>query len=370
MGMPFDRRTVLAGGVAATASLLATGPAAAATVSVLIDNAGHLDWKLTGDQKIAFDRRNGDGYFDVWLANSDGTGQADLTTGLVGFFGLPGKHTGCPAYHPAGDWIAFQAQKAVVPGYLDNLCVPGAGLLNDLWVVRQNGTGLKKIVNIPGGFLTDVNAILHPHFNHAGNKIFWAQRIAGSNTNDQGKWVLKIGNFNASNPQTISSPTTYDPFPGQDRFYESHGFSLDDQYVFFTVGTNTNYDIYRMKLSDGSLTNLTPSSDGVWDEHSILSPNGQKIVWVSSQGLTWTQDPFDLETEFWLMNADGSGKTQLTFFNTPGHAHRTAIGNPDFAACADSAWKSDGTQFIGLVITGEPDTPQRGTGPIVKVTLP
>ncbi|MCP5433599.1 MAG: PD40 domain-containing protein [Alphaproteobacteria bacterium] len=374
-----DRRTALAGGAAVAAGLMLPGRAAAqsgASVSLLIENAGHLDWKKSGDEKIAFDRRAIDTYFDVWLANSDGSGQVDFTTPLSGGLnGLPLlKHKGCPAFHPGGEWIAFQAQKPFLPSHLDLYANPGAGLLNDLWVARQNGTGLKKIFDIPGGFLTNINALLHPHFNHAGNKVYWAQRIANSDTSDMGKWVLKIGDFNEANPQLITDPLVIDPFPGEDHFYESHGFSPDDQHILFTVGSAGNFDIWRMRLSDGELENLTPASDGVWDEHSIYSPDGSKIVWGSSQGLTWQEGLFfDLETEFWLMDADGSNKTQLTYFSTPGHPHNAAIGNPQYpniSACADSAWNAAGTQFVGLVITGNPLTLQRGTGPIVKVTLP
>jgi hypothetical protein len=38
-------------------------------------------------------------------------------------------------WHPSGKLIVIQAQKAHVPKYADNKCAPGAGALNDLWII-------------------------------------------------------------------------------------------------------------------------------------------------------------------------------------------------------------------------------------------
>jgi hypothetical protein len=79
-----------------------------------------------------------------------------------------------------------------------------------------------------------------------------------------------------------------------------------------------------------------------------------------------SQRPFELETEYWLMRSDGSGKRQLTWFNTPSHAHHR--GGP-FVVAADSAWGPEGRRLVALLINQHPDSEKRGRGQIVMIDL-
>jgi Tol biopolymer transport system component len=119
-------------------------------------------------------------------------------------------------------------------------------------------------------------------------------------------------------------------------------------------------DIYEMNLESGVLTRLT-SSLSDWDEHSHWSPDGEKLAWMSSTPLD-VEYPEDmgshdwryyLATELWLMNADGSGKQRLTFFNQPGHSHQRA----ERTVVSDSAWGPDGKSLLLLLANAD------GTGP-------
>jgi len=46
------------------------------------------------------------------------------------------------------------------------------------------------------------------------------------------------------------------------------------------------------------------------------------------------------------MNADGSGKTRLTYFNEPGHTEYTG----ERIVAADSSWSPDGMRLAALLI--------------------
>src|SRR5439155_22140638 len=112
---------------------------------------------------------------------------------------------------------------------------------------------------------------------------------------------------------------------------ETHNFSPGNQSALFTTDANPTealqpsvctcaLNIGILSFSTGQATLLTSTTD-VWNEHAQMAPNGQKIVWVSSQGYPFTpvanwQDT--LATDLWMMNPDGSNKQQITFFNTPG----------------------------------------------------
>lgn len=105
-------------------------------------------------------------------------------------------------------------------------------------------------------------------------------------------------------------------------------------------------DIYVTDLATGSTRNLT-NTPGEWDEHAILSPGGRKIVWMSSHGYRFAPSQEwgnTLNTEYWLMNADGSGKRQLTWFNVPGSPEHTG----ERVVVADSSWNRRGDQLVAL----------------------
>ena len=112
-----------------------------AGIQIITEDGGHLAWSKKTNQ-IAFDRLGEDGYFDLWVMNPDGSGQKCLTANHPL---LPNKHIGQPAWHPGGKLLVIQAQKAHVPRYADTKCTPGAGALNDLWVITVDGSQAWRI---------------------------------------------------------------------------------------------------------------------------------------------------------------------------------------------------------------------------------
>jgi Tol biopolymer transport system component len=83
-----------------------------------------------------------------------------------------------------------------------------------------------------------------------------------------------------------------------------------------------------------------------WDEHAHFSPDGRTIIWMTSKAQPHKLRADDLKTDYWLMNADGSNKRRLTYFNEPGHPHFMKEG----VAAADGAWSPDGSRFLGYLI--------------------
>ena len=346
-----------------TPSVLAQPKENMAGITIITQNGGHLAWSKKRN-KIAFDRLGKDKYFDLWMMNPDGSGQKSIT---VNHPRLPNKHIGQPAWHPSGKLIVIQVQKGHVPRYADTKCAPGAGVLNDLWIITPNGKQVWKIHAVRDEVSKNAAGVLHPHFSHDGTKLFWAERVR-DNGKPFGEWILRIAEFRF-NPATgprLGRIRTYNPGGGSS-FFESHNFSPDDQYVLFTGNQDGPLEIYEMNVASGAVKRLTYHSAYTWDEHAHYSPDGKKIIWMSSKGLRFTVKPFDLEAEFWIMNRDGSGKQQLTWFLTPGHPHYL---NKSFAVAADFDWSPDGTQIAALVLTNRPETRNRGSGMNVLIELP
>ena len=181
--------------------------------------------------------------------------------------------------------------------------------------------------------------VLHPHFSHTGDQLLWAELLDAS-VGVFGAWALKLADFvvEAGTPR-LENIETFRP-GARPEFYESHGFTLDDSEILFSANSEpgqvgTEIDIYRFNPTTGALANLTRSAD--WDEHAQLSPDGSKILWMSSRRL-----PSFLTTDFWIMNLDGSQKERITFFNTE--------GSPDFipgvVTAADTSWNAAGTRVV------------------------
>ncbi|MGZ8812201.1 MAG: TolB family protein [Thermoanaerobaculia bacterium] len=341
--------------------------AEAARVTVITPDGGHVDWLPGG--AIAFDRAGSDGYFDLWIMNPDGSGQRNLTEGRVE---LPGKNIGQPAWHPSGRFIAFQAEKGGIPKAFENATEPGGGIFNDLWVMNSEGTRFWKLVDLPLDLSADAAGILHPHFSHDGKKLLWAQRIGRGRGDSFGSWVIRLADFSSENGtpsleniRTLTPGQVNPPPPLTGAFYETHGFSPDDSHILYTSTVEGGLMLYELELSSGRIKRLSDYDPRVWEEHAHYSPDGSRIVYMSSKGLLFTSQPFDLQAEFWIMRRDGTGKSRLTWFHQPGHPQYRA----GFAVAADSAWRADGKAFVGLIIRQRPETDRRGEGEIVLVEL-
>jgi Tol biopolymer transport system component len=330
-------------------------------VTVLTEDGGHLAWHPREDL-IAFDRMDGRGYFRPWLMQPDGRLQRPLEIKVPGF---PTKHAGQPAWHPSGDYLVLQAQQQNSPKWIKTKAVPGAGVLNDLWIVSADGLRGGKVVALPSKVDKDAAAALHPHFSPDGRLLIWSERISGG-VEPFGEWVIRLADvsFSSTGQPMVSNIRTL--APGRKKaFYETHSFHPDGSRFLFTGQQDVGLEIYVFDISTGAATRLT-RDPAAWDEHAHFSPDGRKIVWMSSRGLRFTVKPFDLQTEFWLMDADGSNPRRLTYFHDPSSAH---FLHRDFAVAADVGWSPNGKSLIGLVVTSRPETPERDKGLIVRIDL-
>jgi Tol biopolymer transport system component len=300
-------------------------------VATLKAGGGRLDWH---DDKIAFDMAGPDGRFDVYVMRPDGSGERCLTCNHPD---LPDRNIGQPAWHPSGRYLVFQAEKQQHRNVrMTQTLTPGAGVLNDLWVLdtqTSRATRIREVKDAPG------QGTLHPHFAPDGRQLSWSEmHQAGGLRRGQevGYWHLMIADFDVAGGRPSLS-NVRNVTPGGPGFYENHGFSPDGTRLIFSSNFEARRrlrnDIYVLDLRTRRLTRLT---DEGWNEHARFSPDGRHIAWMSNVGAPGGAD-------YWLMNADGSNKRRLTHFNQKGH--------PDYAGgktmVADVAWRPDGTAIAG-----------------------
>lgn len=313
----------------------ATSPTARLDARLLVSDGGRVDW--SNQNRIAFDRKGRDGYYQVWVIGPDGRGELCLTCGKPD---APQKHKGNPAWHPSGRYIVFQAEKDRALPFLNNLAAPGRGVANDLWLMDASGNRYWKLVDVPR---LPAGGVLHPHFSHDGSKLLWTQLVKPSGK--LGIWEMKIADFEvAMGTPRLTNIRTYAPGPVR-RFYESHGFTPDDRKIIFTAQVETGMsDIFAMDLASGQTVNLTRTPHD-WNEHAQLSPDGNHVVWAS------TRNTDARSLNLWIMNLDGSNPRMLVNCHTPG----SLLFSPGIGP-ADSSWSPDGKSLALYLISDKDET--------------
>jgi arylformamidase len=332
-----------------------------------------VSWSTATDH-IVFDMKQDDGYFDIYTMMPDGSQETCLTDNSLYSSG----HKGCAAWHPSGDYIVFTSQKEQYFGKhipflkqgLDKLAIPGEGLNCDLYLMTADGKHCWQLSDLPTKmhFLDKqpYTGVLHPHFSHDGTKLLWSERIDSADTK-WGEWILNIADFTIQNKTPVlENITVYKP-GNAPCFYESHGFSTDDSKIIFSgnlkQGQDENHlDIYTFDLTTHELVCLT-TRENEWDEHAHYAPDGQKILWMTSSGYGMNTEKNwrdYLRTEYWLMNPDGTGKTQLTFYNENNPGQRIV--------CSDADWSPDGKKIATTMLIFTDTTIVDGGIAILSIT--
>jgi len=338
-------------------------------IKLLTKRGGRVSWSPDG-KWIAFDRLGRDGYYDVWLMNPDGSDQRCLTCSVSN---LPQLNNGNPTWHPSGEFLAFQSQDPkleITSSKLKPLAKlvtgPGGGINNNLWVMGLDGSRFWQLTDIKDGM-----AVLQPRFSHDGSRLVWAERevrLPEEREDPWDGWAIKIADFKIVDGMPQLSDIR-ELTPGEMQFYETLGFSVDDTKVIFAAfprgASVSTLDIFSYDLPRKKLENLT-SSRREWDGCAQFSPDGTQIVWASSQGVrqarsTETFPPTPPgRSDLWLMNPDGSGKEQLTFFNEPNTPEYVAAG----IRIADLSFNPDG-KYIVVAVELSPIGSNRKTGIVV-----
>ena len=302
----------------------------------LRDQGGRLSWSRARNV-IAYDKLSPDGFYDIWVMNPDGSGDQCLTCDKSG---VPNLHLGNPDWHPTGNFIVFQGQTRQA---LNNQNArPGVGNNNDIWIMDAQGQRYWQITQ-------NADAVLHPHFSHAGDKLMWAESLTPIPPN----WVIKLADVSIQNgAPVVQNIRQIAPGPPPS-FYETHCFSPDDKIIYFSANLEPRQPIpgidqYAYELATGKLTNLT-NTVTEWDEHGQISPAGDKIFWISSLGTNSnpTINLGQLRAEYWTMNPDGSDKTRMTYYSDPLSSKEYV---PTGLIPADSDWSADGTRIAAYLI--------------------
>ena len=309
----------------------------------MAEDAGRVSWV---QDRIVFDRRNKDDYFDIWTMKADGTDQKCLTCYMCP---LPEHgHKANPDWDPTGQYIVFQAENSYQGGgkAAKFFAGPGSGLNNDLWVMDAEGKRFKQLSRVP----ERTGGTLHPHFSPDGKNLLWTERFSPEG-GASGQWSMKLATFSLDPKAGPQINDIQSLRPGtQKQFYETQGFSSDGGKIVFSGNLSLGQDakgndIYTLDLKSGALKNLTNTPDE-WDEYAHYAPSGKHIVWMSNRGLPKPATAADVRSDYWIMDSDGANQRRLTFFNDRDSRDYVAGG----AVADDFSWNSDGTALAAVLI--------------------
>jgi hypothetical protein len=334
----------------------------AKSIELFIAKGGRVDWyKGNTHELIAYDAISNDilKNTEVYIVKPDGSGKQCITCDSV----IPKGFVGQPAWHPDGEHLIIQVENSNSKHrVMEHVSF---GINNDLWIIKKDGTGAKRI------WTTDLNhAALHPHFSHDGTKLIFAERIPtgvkipgmGERTpggeNHWDGWQVKIANFDIEAMEIINSTAIK---PNGDGFYETNDFYNCEEFTYSFTSNGQPYvdDIYSIKIDGTNVVHII-NSPSTWEEHGTYSPAGTgDFVFLSSRfDQTWTapsSKPDTLALELFLKKINGD-IIQLTEMN------KNADLNTRYLV-SDYDWDKEGERIVIQVApvnkeTGKSDSPQ------------
>ena len=264
----------------------------------------------------------------------------------------PGRNKMQPAWYPDGAWIFMAVErdrysktpilglnKRYVKGQLED------GLWTNMWAISSDGQKWYRLTDFRSNSPGVADGYTGPAFTPDGKKAVWSQIMSGNVLANYpfGKWALIEADATTANgAPTLSNLKDITP-PGMP-WNEPGNFAPDNESLVLSGSVEKDaegMDQYILNIRTGKLSNLT-NSPAVWDEHGVFSPDGKKILFMSAY--PYRNDPksskvLSIKTEFMLMNADGSGLTQLTHFRTPGHPESSN------GIAASGVWSPDGSSL-------------------------
>jgi Tol biopolymer transport system component len=306
-----------------------------------VQNGSGLRWNLRTD-RIAFSYQSPSGYYRIATMRSDRSDRHDFPSVTSG---VPDKHRGSPYWDPSGRFVIFIAQEREWTGRRlfgapDYEALPGFGRHDDLWIATADGSRSWQLTHDPD---TTDEGILIPVFSPDGKRIAWSSRQPG------GTYVLRVADFVASPQPHLGAIRDYRP--GGAAYYETGSFTTDGNSLLYTSDQDTHKfyssQIYKLDLVSGTSTRLT--SGNVYNEHptDVETPNGDRIVYMSTLGVQRFPLHILPGTDWYAMDLEGRHAVRLSTMNlrTPGNPEN--FGGPRFAGTV--AVGPTGEFFLGDV---------------------
>jgi Tol biopolymer transport system component len=194
----------------------------------------HPAWSPDG-KRIAFvstrrpSEKPGRAWNGLYVMNADGSGVKRLSGAAADY---------SPAWSPDGGWLAFASGSGKVGG-------------TDVWVVRPDGTGRRRVVK-DGGW---------PAFSADGKAVFFHSKR-------QGRWGVWRVNVDGTGLKRVT--------PGKEDAYTPRT-SADGKWLVYAVARGGHRQVELMDLGTGKTVQVTKGGTDHWNP--AVSPDGRSVVY-------------------------------------------------------------------------------------------
>jgi Tol biopolymer transport system component len=275
------------------------------------ENAGQI--VFASDRTTGKGVNNPEADFEVFVMNPDGKKLVQLTENAVDDFD--------PTLSPDGQKIAFVSQN------VQDSNPEGDA---EVYTMNPDGSDGRNLTNNGGG--VDER---DPHFSPDGQQIAFTS-FGRQPSNPEGDFEVYLMNTDGTEGQNLSNNADLSEFASD--------FAHDgEKLAYSSFGTQPSnpegdFEVYLMNVDGSDQLNLTNTAGAISDFDAAISPDGQRIAYVSVGAQASNPEGDD---EIYAMNAlDGSGQQNLT---------NTAAGVqddfPDYSPDSKKiAYDSDGNQ--------------------------
>ena len=218
-------------------------------------------------RKIVFQTLR-DGNHEVYIMNSDGTKQINLTNNEA--------FDGSPVFSPSGNRIAFVSDRS------GN---------HDIWIMNADGSDPYNLTN-------STSDNYYPSWSPDGKKITYDSYAKGGTGGDI--FIIDLNTKKANNLTNTIQDEGYPAWSpsGELITYDAGGYTNSEtgNFTIFTINVSKNNEIYAVTDHSGN------SGDASW------IPNSNQIVYSSDK-----DEPESGNYELYTISSDGTGDIRLTF---------------------------------------------------------
>lgn len=269
------------------------------------------------------DFSNPTGNENIWIMNSDGSGElplTNLTDPPFGVFSLLSLR----AWSPDGSKIVFASPQSPLTGNIDN-----RARVANIWTMNPDGSSPVSLTFLLRGGIETFSPMWSPD----GLKIGFTSNRAfdgSDNTDPSGRYNLWTMNADGSSPIPLTETINVSNFPND---WSPDGSLMVFESIRHLDGSDALSDNFLTNLwtvpADGSgledpLTELT--NGNAYSSTAQYSPLGDKIVFNSGRAFDGSNDQnANATNNIWIMNSDGSTPQPLTRVDHPnGHSANPA----------------------------------------------